>query len=84
MPRKLTPDLPLFGVVVALVCVGVVMVYSASAIVAADRFHDPFFFLKKQFFWAVLGMCALWLGMGRILRTLDIGQACMATIPSRA
>jgi AhpD family alkylhydroperoxidase len=28
--------------------------------------------------------CALWLGMGRILRTLDIGQACMATIPSRA
>ena len=32
MPRKLTPDLPLFGVVVTLVCVGVVMVYSASAI----------------------------------------------------
>jgi len=50
MPRKLTPDLPLFGVVMALVCVGVVMVYSASAIVAADRFHDPFFFLKKQLF----------------------------------
>ena len=32
------------------------MVYSASAIVAADRFHDPFFFLKKQLFWAVLGL----------------------------
>lgn len=63
MPRKLTPDLPLFGVVVALVCVGVVMVYSASAIVAADRFHDPFFFLKKQLFWAVLGLGCLWGGM---------------------
>ena len=63
MPRKLTPDLPLFGVVVALVCVGVVMVYSASAIVAADRFHDPFFFLKKQLFWAVLGFGCLWGGM---------------------
>ena len=62
MPRKLTPDLPLFGVVVALVCVGVVMVYSASAIVAADRFHDPFFFLKKQLFWAVLGLGGLWAG----------------------
>ena len=63
MPRKLTPDLPLFGVVVALMCVGVVMVYSASAIVAADRFHDPFFFLKKQLFWAVLGLGCLWGGM---------------------
>ncbi len=28
--------------------------------------------------------CALWIGMGRVLRTLDIGQACMLTLPSRA
>ena len=27
--------------------------------------------------------CALWVGMGRVLRTLDIGQACMLTIPAR-
>ena len=27
--------------------------------------------------------CALWLGMGRVLRTLDIGQACSFTLPSR-
>jgi cell division protein FtsW len=60
MPRKLTPDLWLFAVVVALVSVGVVMVYSASAIVAADRFHDPLFFLKKQVFWALLGLGCLW------------------------
>lgn len=71
MPRKLTPDLPLFGVVVALVCVGVVMVYSASAIVAADRFHDPFFFLKKQLFWAVLGLGCLWGGMLLDYRNLE-------------
>jgi cell division protein FtsW len=71
MPRKLTPDLPLFGVVVALVCVGVVMVYSASAIVAADRFHDPFFFLKKQLFWAVLGLACLWGGMLLDYRSLE-------------
>ncbi|MGH7420389.1 MAG: putative lipid II flippase FtsW [Candidatus Rokuibacteriota bacterium] len=63
MPRKLTPDLTLFAVVVTLVCVGVVMVYSASAIVAADRFHDPFFFLRKQLFWALLGLGCLWGGM---------------------
>jgi len=36
-----------------------VMVYSASAIVAADRFRDPYFFLKRQLFWALLGSIAM-------------------------
>ncbi len=27
--------------------------------------------------------CAMWLGMGRMLRTLDIGQTCKVTLPSR-
>lgn len=27
--------------------------------------------------------CAMWLGMGRMLRTLDIGQTCKLTLPSR-
>ncbi|MBI4241909.1 MAG: putative lipid II flippase FtsW [Candidatus Rokubacteria bacterium] len=60
MPRKLRPDPWLFGAVVVLVSVGVVMVYSTSAIVAAERFQDPYFFLKKQLFWAVLGFGCLW------------------------
>ncbi len=60
MPRKVAPDVWLFGVVMALVFLGVVMVYSASAIIAADRFGDPFFFLKKQLFWALLGGGLLW------------------------
>jgi cell division protein FtsW len=49
----------LFGVAVVLLSAGVVMVYSASAIVAAERFHDPYFFLKKQLFWALLGSVAM-------------------------
>ena len=40
MPRKVTPDLWLFAVALVLVSTGVVMIYSASAIVAADRFRD--------------------------------------------
>jgi AhpD family alkylhydroperoxidase len=28
--------------------------------------------------------CALWVAMGRVLRTLDIGQSCKLTLPSRA
>ncbi len=63
MPRKLRPDPWLFGCVVVLVSIGVVMVYSASAIVAADRFHDPYFFLKKQLLWAALGFGCLWAAM---------------------
>jgi cell division protein FtsW len=59
VPRKVTPDMWLFGAAVALLSAGVVMVYSASAIVAADRFHDPYFFLKKQLFWALLGSVAM-------------------------
>jgi len=27
--------------------------------------------------------CALWVGMGRVLRTLDIAQSCKLTLPSR-
>jgi cell division protein FtsW len=55
----LRPDWWLLGVAVLLLSVGVVMVYSASAIVAADRFDDPYLFLKKQLFWALLGAACL-------------------------
>jgi cell division protein FtsW len=71
VPRKLTPDMWLFGMVVALLSVGIVMVYSASAIMAADRFHDPYFFLKKQLFWALLGSVALWLALRIDYRRLE-------------
>ncbi len=60
MPRKVSPDYVLFLLVVVLLSVGVVMVYSASAILATERFRDPYFFLKKQCFWAVLGLGVLW------------------------
>jgi cell division protein FtsW len=59
VPRTLRPDWWLLGVAVLLLSIGVVMVYSASAIVAADRFDDPYLFLKKQLFWALLGAACL-------------------------
>jgi cell division protein FtsW len=71
MPRKLTPDMWLFGVAVVLLSAGVVMVYSASAIVAADRFGDPYFFLKRQLAWAVLGAGALWAALRVDYRRLE-------------
>ena len=71
MPRKLAPDIWLFGVAVVLLSAGVVMVYSASAIVAADRFHDPYFFLKKQLFWALLGAACMWVAIRVDYRRLE-------------
>jgi len=71
MPRKLSPDLWLFGVVLVLVSLGVVMVYSASAIIAADRFGDPLFFVRKQLVWALAGAGCLWAAMRLDYRTLE-------------
>src|SRR2546429_408296 len=71
MPRKLAPDLWLFGVAVVLLSVGVVMVYSASAIVAGDRFHDPYFFLRRQLCWALLGAAGLWVATRVDYRRLE-------------
>jgi cell division protein FtsW len=39
----------------ALVGVGIVMVYSTSAIMAGERFQDPYYFLKKQALFAGIG-----------------------------
>ncbi len=38
---------------------GVVSVYSASAIVAMERHQDPYFFLKRQLFYAILGVVGM-------------------------
>jgi cell division protein FtsW len=48
-------DFILLIVTLALVGVGIVMVYSTSAIMAGDRFQDPYYFLKKQALFAGVG-----------------------------
>jgi cell division protein FtsW len=58
-------DLILMLMAIALTCFGVVMVYSSSNIMAAKRFHDGFFFLKRQGLFAVIGF-VLMLGVMRI------------------
>ena len=58
-------DIVLAAIVVALICFGVVMVYSASAVQATLRLHDPQFFLKRQAAYAFVGLC-LFFGIGAI------------------
>ncbi len=52
-------DLVIMLMAIALTCFGVVMVYSASSIMAAKRFHDGFFFLKRQGLFALIGLALM-------------------------
>lgn len=38
---------------------GLIMVYSSSAIMAAERYGDPFLFLKKQIVWVAVGIMVM-------------------------
>jgi len=59
MARRLQSDKILFGTVVALVLFGALMVFSASAVVAAEKFGSSYYFLLRQLAWAVVGMLAM-------------------------
>jgi cell division protein FtsW len=60
MARKLKSDKLLFTATLLLVCVSVVMVYSASAVIASEKLDlPPYLFLFKQLTWAVLGIALL-------------------------
>ena len=63
MARKLKSDKVLFLATLLLVCASVVMVYSASAVLALNRFNQPYFFLIKQGMWAALGLAAMSIAM---------------------
>lgn len=52
-------DLVLLAAVLALVALGLVMVFSASSIAAGATRGDPAYFLKRQLFGAALGLCGL-------------------------
>jgi len=67
--RKLKSDRVLFTTTLLLVCVSVVMVYSASAVVALERFDQPYLFLTKQAMWSVLGLAVLAIAMRIDYRT---------------
>jgi cell division protein FtsW len=59
MARKLKSDKLLFVATLLLVCTGVVMVYSASAVMAMEKFQRPYWFLLKQLAWALTGLALM-------------------------
>jgi cell division protein FtsW len=57
MSRKLTYDSWLFGAAMLIVVLGVVMIYSASAMIAIQRYGtaDPYHFMTRQLVWLFAG-----------------------------
>jgi cell division protein FtsW len=52
-------DPALLAITLVLALVGLVMVFSASAVVAGSRFHDPWYFLKRQLAWLGVGLLVM-------------------------
>jgi cell division protein FtsW len=57
--RQLQFDKVLFGVVVGLVLFGALMVFSASAVMASEKFGSSYYFLARQLAWAAVGIAAM-------------------------
>ena len=58
-PASHEADRILLITTVLLLAVGLVMVFSASFVVAAESMGDPYYFLKRQALWTVLGLFGL-------------------------
>jgi cell division protein FtsW len=63
MAKRVSVDKWLFTVTLLLVVAGLIMVFSASAVMARERFASPYQFLLRQFVWAVLGVLAMFVIM---------------------
>lgn len=63
MARKLYPDKWLFAATVGLALFGVVMVYSASAMLAQSENHSQFYYFIKQGIWTAIGLAVMFVMM---------------------
>src|SRR5260370_39900041 len=63
MPQKLQIDKWLFSATAGLALFGVVMVYSASAVIALQENHSQFYYVIKQGVWTMIGFAVMFAAM---------------------
>src|SRR5207302_11226453 len=63
MAKRVSVDRWLFTITLLLVFLGLVMVFSASAVMAKERFDSPYTFVLRQLMWAVAGVIAMVIAM---------------------
>ena len=57
--KKGPPDFVLFITTLVLVGVGLVMVFSSSAVTASVENQSPYYFFQRQLIWALIGLLAM-------------------------
>ena len=63
MAKRVGIDKWMFGSTLLLVGIGVLMVFSASAVMAGERFGSPYHFFARQLGWALAGLAAMGVAM---------------------
>ena len=63
MAKRVHVDKTLFAVTLALLFIGLVMVFSASAVMAKERYGSAYTFLFRQLGWAVAGLLLMVIAM---------------------
>ncbi|HWZ84227.1 MAG TPA: putative lipid II flippase FtsW [Terriglobales bacterium] len=63
MAKRVSVDRWMFTVTAILVFIGLVMVFSASAVMAKERYGSAYEFLFKQLIWAGAGLAAMFVAM---------------------
>jgi len=63
MAKRVSVDSWLFTVTLLLIFIGLVMVFSASAVMAKERYGSGYFFLLRQLGWAAAGILAMVMAM---------------------
>jgi len=61
--KKGPPDFILFITTLVLLGIGLIMVFSSSAVTANVNYEDAYYFFKKQAMWAVIGLFAMFVVM---------------------
>ena len=69
MAKRVGVDKWIFFTTLLLVVVGLVMVFSASAVVAQERYHSPYAFVGRQAGWALAGLLTM-----TVLMKIDYGR----------
>lgn len=61
--KQSAPDMLILCFTIFFIMFGLIMIYSSSAIMAAERFGDSFLFLRKQLLWVGIGIAVMVIGM---------------------
>lgn len=78
-PKRRLPDYQILTTVLAILVFGVSMVFSASYYEAGEDYGDPYYFLKRQLVWALIGLAIMlffanldYWKLGRLVRPMMI------------